>query len=289
MLPFRVFVKLQRQSAASLRPASSVRHLCSLSVSALDCSFSYVFSNFQLSTFNFQPPLLPKSFPFTLFTDPHPITSFESYRYKNVGGRGIKPLRRSDLSPLECAVADKHRVLSVFSRNRQASSPLEATLMSTLVSVDSKWFTVKLSPLESALTKKRRGWGPWTGLRSAPCLGASVAIPHLPRVTEHGSRDTSHNSRITSHPIGPIAAKRSWCNNWQRHEISLLSGETTPLPPVSKTRRADIGDSLILVPFASRAWVHRSKVGPQQGGPSNSSVRDGKLNRVGKAGSVRLG
>src|SRR5713226_3093407 len=61
------------------------------------------------------------------------------------------------LSPLECAVADKHRVLPVFSRNRQASSPLEATLMRTPVSVDSKWFTVRLTPLESALTKNTRG------------------------------------------------------------------------------------------------------------------------------------
>src|SRR6266851_1592716 len=44
---------------------------------------------------------------------------------------------RLDLSPLECAVTDKHRVLPVFSRNRQQSSPLEATLTSILVGVDS--------------------------------------------------------------------------------------------------------------------------------------------------------
>src|SRR5260370_13766938 len=132
--------------------------------------------------------------------------------------------------------------------------------------------------------QKTRGEGPLlTGLHSVPlCLCGNPFICL-------GSRNTSHQSRITSHTIGPIAAKRSWCNNWQRHEISLPSGETTPLPPVSKTRRADIGDSSIWVPFASRAWVQRSKVGPQQGGPSSSSVRDGKLNRVGKAGSVRLG
>src|SRR5713226_8388949 len=117
----------------------------------------------------------------------------------------------------------------------------------------------------------------------APCLAASVAIP---------SFASGHGTRVTGHavcPIRPIAAHALWCNNSQRRENSSRSGETTPLPPVSKTRRADIGDSSILVPFASRAWVHRSKVGPQQGGPSNSSVRDGKLNRVGKAGSVRLG
>ncbi len=48
-------------------------------------------------------------------------------------------------------------VLPVFSRNRQPSSLLESTLMSILVSVDSKWFTVTLTPLESALTKNTRG------------------------------------------------------------------------------------------------------------------------------------
>jgi hypothetical protein len=63
----------------------------------------------------------------------------------------------------------------------------------------------------------------------------------------------------TFHRIArPIAAKRLWCNNPQRREISSPSGETTPLPPVSKTRRADIGNSSILVPFASRAWGQRS-------------------------------
>ena len=40
----------------------------------------------------------------------------------------------------------------------------------------------------------------------------------------------------------PIAAKRLWCHNRQRHEISLRYGETTPLPPVSKNTRADIGN-----------------------------------------------
>jgi hypothetical protein len=50
-------------------------------------------------------------------------------------------------------------------------------------------------------------------------------------------------------PIRPIAAKRLWCNNPQRYENSLRSGETTPLPPVSKNTRADIGDRSILVPF----------------------------------------
>ncbi len=73
------------------------------------------------------------------------------------------PLRYSDgkfasrinLSPLKCAVADKHRVLPVFSRNRLRLSPLECALLNHLISADSKWFTAKLNLLESALTKNR--------------------------------------------------------------------------------------------------------------------------------------
>ena len=65
--------------------------------------------------------------------------------------------RRLDLSPLESALPDKHRVLPVFSRDRQPSSPLEATLRRILVSVDSKWLTEKLSPLDATLTKNTGG------------------------------------------------------------------------------------------------------------------------------------
>src|SRR5216684_1890081 len=44
----------------------------------------------------------------------------------------------------------------------------------------------------------------------------------------------------------PIAARALWCNNPQRHENSSPPGETTRLPPVSKTRRADIWEQLDL-------------------------------------------
>jgi len=43
-------------------------------------------------------------------------------------------------------------------------------------------------------------------------------------------------------PIRPIAAQALWCHNPQRHEISLRSRETSPLLPVSKNTRADIGN-----------------------------------------------
>ena len=67
--------------------------------------------------------------------------------------------RRSDLSLLECAFTDKHRVLPVFTRSCQHSSPLETTLVSILVGVDSKWLTEKLSPLDATLTKNTGGRG----------------------------------------------------------------------------------------------------------------------------------
>src|SRR5467141_1527773 len=90
-----------------------------------------------------------KSLPLNSFADPHPLNPVPSILYKNIGGRGTKfpnsfaahareISRCLDLSPLEYAVADKHRVLPVFSRNSPLSTPLEATLMSIPVSVDSK-------------------------------------------------------------------------------------------------------------------------------------------------------
>jgi hypothetical protein len=59
MLPLRVVAKLQRRSAASPRPASSLRNLSWLCLSALDCSFSYAFPNFQLSTLDLPSFLSP--------------------------------------------------------------------------------------------------------------------------------------------------------------------------------------------------------------------------------------
>jgi hypothetical protein len=55
----------------------------------------------------------------------------------------------------------------------------------------------------------------------------------------------------------PIAAKRLWCNNRQRHKISLRYGETTPLPPVSKNTRADIGNCSPTFPIKPRFGLGR--------------------------------
>src|SRR6266446_2890546 len=121
-----------------------------------------------------------------------------------------------------------------------------------------------------------------------------------------------------SSPVRPIAANRPWCHNWQRRENSSPSGETTPLPPVSKNRERTSGtvrrrsrshpDS---VGVASRAWVQRSNAGfrvctckprakldrsrvaratfPCRTESALASVKDAGKCRVGKAGSVRLG
>ncbi len=168
-------------------------------------------------------------------TSPRPASSLRnlcSDRYRNTGSLGVPTYRRSYLNPLECAFADKHCVLPGFSRNRPPSSSLEATLTRMPISVHSKGFKVAVNPFRCNIYTKYGG----RGLPNRPPLRDSVPLCH---------------SR-------PIAAQSLWCNNLQRHGISSPSGETTPLPPVSKITRADIGDCWSLVPFARRAWVQRS-------------------------------
>src|SRR6266849_794341 len=142
----------------------------------------------------------PKSLPLNSFADTHPLTPVPSILYKKHGGRGTKPLLRSDvrslhpegghgtqfasrieLSHLECAVTGKHRVLPVFSRRRPESSPLDATLLSIPASVDSKWFTDHINPFRCNTYKKHRG-------------GAGVQSLGF---TEHGTLVTGHGSRIS--------------------------------------------------------------------------------------------
>jgi len=113
--------------------------------------------------------------------------------------------RRSDLSLLECAFTDKHRVLPVFTRSCQHSSPLETTLVSILVGVDSKWLTEKLSSLDATLTKNTGG-----GVTSfKPKL---LSVRHVP-------------------PVRPIAAERLWCHNPQRPRdfFTIRGNNSAPL------------------------------------------------------------
>ena len=159
---------------------------------------------------------------------------------------------RPDLSCLECAVADKHRVLPVFSRNRPASSSLESTLMDLRASVANKRLMEWLNLLDATLTKN--GGGPLTIPRVLP-PPISKSTRFLSDRSLRTGRDVSLHSFLstfncqlptsyappTHSPIRPIAARPPWCHNWHWHEQSLQSGETTPLAPVSKTRERTSG------------------------------------------------
>ena len=138
-----------------------------------------------------------------------------------------------DLSPLERAITDKHRVLPVFSRIRLALNPLYATCTSAPASVDSKWFTGRLSFLESAFTPNT-GEGPCCLRSVSPCLCGK-------RVLSIGRRSALCAQSPCGDPVRPIAAQSLWCNNPQRHRISSRSEETTPLPSVSKTKSGHRG------------------------------------------------
>ena len=119
--------------------------------------------------------------------------------------------------------------------------------------------TTPLFSIVSALwVRKHRG-------RGYPLVRRSTIQRRLSR----SEPVTSHESPVTSLAIRPIAANVLWCNNPDRHKESLRSGETTPLPPVSNNtertsgtvrRRSRLHPDSIGV--ASRAWVHRSNVGP---------------------------
>src|SRR5216684_5865274 len=89
-------------------------------------------------------------------------------------------------------------------------------------------------------TYKKHGGG--GALADRPPLCASV--PLWQSLICLGSRNTGHGTQVKGHavrPIRPIAAKRLWCNNSQRHGNSSRSGETTPLPPVSNTSERTSG------------------------------------------------
>lgn len=133
------------------------------------------------------------------------------------------------LSPLQCAVADKHCVLPVFSRNRPVLSPLEATLTRMLASVASNRLT------ESLQRAKFFSCNTYT----KPGVGRVLLFLDAQDTRTFRRSDLETFRRVSA---SPIAAGRLWCHNPKRRENSLRSGETTPLPPVSKTTRADIGN-----------------------------------------------
>jgi hypothetical protein len=160
---------------------------------------------------------------------------------------------RTDINPLECALAGKHRVLPVFNRNPSHSNPLDATLMRVLLSVDSKRLREKLNPLDATLTKNQ-GEG-------AGFLGVQIF------------------SRFS--PV-PLQATVFGATIRHGYEKSRQPRETNFPAPVSKNSErtsgtARSGSRLQVVPGFSVQMLNRLA---------------GWLafqRRVGKAGSVRLG
>jgi len=169
-------------------------------VSALDCSFSYVFPNFQLSTVDSQPPLFPKSFSCNTYRSPHKCCKQKTY--------GIARFVRCNTYK-KPGYVPQAKTFSIL-----ATPPFLFPLppiFRTLFQVP-----YPVSPLFVSLTK------------------AAGCVPKIP-ILERAVRTTSKRSTFkrSSRSSRPIAAERPWCHNERRHENSSSSGETTPLPPVS--------------------------------------------------------
>jgi hypothetical protein len=125
-----------------------------------------------------------------------------------------KRSRRIPLSTLQCALTDKHRDLPVFGRNPSHSSPLDATLIRVLLSVDSKRLREKLSSLDATLTKNQ---------------GEGAAF--------------SWAFRYSVDSASPIAGDRLWCHNPPWYEKSRQPRETNSPVPVSKISERTSGTS----------------------------------------------
>jgi len=218
-----------------------------------------------------------KSFHLNLFTDPHPLTLVAPIFYKKVWGEGPEPLRRSDtqfvfrmglrdarytsrmgLSPLESAVADKHSVLPVFNRNRPRSSPLEATLMIYPVSVDSKWFAVSPKSFRCN-TYKKHGGGVFPTFQRQRSTFKPSNVPSVPLQPSAFGATIHKGTRFLLDPGKQLRSPR--CLRDESGHRGLL----------------DLGPLLQVVPGFNVLKLNRSAgwLAIQQ--------------RVGKAGSVRLG
>src|SRR5258708_802271 len=81
MLPFRVFAKLQLRRSPNSFPGLTLTSCPLLVLSGVEGS--------------------PNSHGIISFADHHPLTTIESYRYENIGGRGrssdVQTLRRADV------------------------------------------------------------------------------------------------------------------------------------------------------------------------------------------------
>jgi hypothetical protein len=224
------------------------------------------------------PPL--KSLPFNLFADPHLLNPYATIFYKNNAGRGCA----SESCPTSsCSYALFANSLPCHTSENSSVSPIIAT--------DPKTPSRKSFLCHTSKT-------PWGSFRSQPSKIPVLRTAIFKSLPLYFLASLLHFSR-------PIAPQSLWCNNLQRRETSSPSGETTPLPPVSKDSERTSGTvrwRSRLHPgsagVASRAWVRVSGfvlTNPeqnwtdQQGGSINSPAQHGELDRAGKAGSVRLG
>jgi hypothetical protein len=126
----------------------------------------------------------------------------------------LSPRSVIPLSPLECALPDKHRVLPVFSRKRSPLSPLECALASHLVTTHSKGVAENANSFRMR-TYKKHGGVPNFPPPALPCLPSSVhssklRIPqvlYLPLLRkQRGCGGIFSILELTPHPASPKLA-----------------------------------------------------------------------------------
>jgi hypothetical protein len=137
--------------------------------------------------------LRSKSLRLNLFADPHPLTSVRSILYEKVVGR-------------EGATSD----VQTFGRSDVQTflSPLDATLPSIPVSVDSKWFPRTLSPLVATPTKNTGvGEGISSQRSDVPTCGRSDG-PFVPLQRTHFGATIRKGARFLYDPGKQLRSPR---------------------------------------------------------------------------------
>jgi hypothetical protein len=212
-----VYFKSNTRPLLALSRAASVFSRCSQS------------SNFQ----NVQPANDPRSNSFP-FINPHRIT-FLQKQWRKAAHSSLSPLASPD--------------------------QLHSLLALNLRSLHQECFTTLLQSEGSALFLKTAGCSlgkhPHSSkntltrvpspMKSATYTAhAKILHPTCPGLKGHRAEDDFHQSPVTNHqsPCRPIAPNLPWCNNWHRCENSSPTGETTPLPPVSKDSKRTSGTVL---------------------------------------------
>ena len=202
-----------------------------------------------------------KSFPLISFADPHPLTLLESYRFKNRVGEGDQAFSKLGRPNVQ----DDTRLCPIYYQSLTDSpAQRQSTISFPFNDLRTLFIATEGTPHCSHFGTHSPSYRHKHYPISAQALtGVHFATPFLSYSSRNGevyplltaqkppdgvsqSPVTSHESPVTS--SSPIAAHALWCHNPQRHEISSRSRETTPLLPVSKTTRADIGNCSIPLP-----------------------------------------